>query len=111
LCTPVVNCFYTPGTACGNATVPNCKCLPGYELLDARCQPCKDGFFQSSNSSLPCLPWSKPLSCTTGFLPTNGTRSKDAACVQCQPPPGNSTIKNSGCQWQCNAGFNNTVFR
>ena len=113
-CTPVTNCFYIAGTPCGNATNPNCLCLPGFELLTGQCQPCKAGFFKGANSSLPCTLWNTSQVCGQGYYLANGTRFTNAACLlSCPTPPGNATAKNSvtGCGWGCKAGYNNTVFK
>ncbi len=109
-CTLVANCFYIAGTPCGNATNPNCLCTPGFELIGGQCQQCKAGFFKSTNSSLPCAPWNTSLVCSQGYFSSNGTRFANAACLpSCPIPPGNATVKGMGCQWGCNAGFNNTM--
>ncbi len=109
-CTPIANCFYIPGTPCGNATNPNCLCLPGFELIGNQCQQCRQGTFKSTSSSLPCAAWNTRLTCSPGYFLTNGTRFTDTSCLQCPGSPGNGTMKGSGCQWGCKAGYNNTVF-
>jgi len=110
-CTPVVNCVFIPGTVCGNNTHPNCLCPPGLEISDGQCQQCRPGFFKSTNSTLPCTPWTNNLVCPAGHFVSNGTRFTDMACLECPKPPGNGTVWSPGCQWGCAAGFNRTVFR
>jgi hypothetical protein len=110
----VANCFYIAGTPCGNTTNPNCLCLPGFELVNGQCQPCKAGFFKGTNSSLPCTQWNTLQVCGQGYFMANGTRFTNAACLlSCPTPPGNATGKNSvaGCEWGCKAGYNNTAFK
>ena len=107
-CTPVANCFHVPGTACGNATNPNCLCPPGFELVGNRCQPCKAGFFRSANSSRPCAAWNTATTCAAGHFLSNGTRFADTVCIPCPAPPSNGTPRSAGCQWGCSAGYNRT---
>ena len=111
-CTLISNCFYIPGASCGNTTNPNCLCLPGFELTGGQCQQCRQGFFRSTNSSLPCTQWTSPL-CALGYYLSNGTRFRDSFCVPCPNLfPGNATAKNtSGCSWGCKAGFNYTLLK
>jgi len=109
-CTPIPNCYFVPNTACGNATNPNCLCPPGYELTGGMCQQCRPGFFQRSNSSLPCSQWNTSLVCATGYYFSNGSRFTDTSCIPCPSTPGNTTLRGAGCQWACKAGFNATVF-
>ena len=114
ICAPVVNCVFIPGTMCGNTTNPNCLCPPGLEMSDGQCQQCREGFFKSTNSTLPCNPWTKPRMCPTGqFFTPNGTRFTDAACLRCpaQLPANGIAPSWTECQWGCAAGFNRTVFR
>ena len=107
-CTPVANCFHVPGTACGNATNPNCLCPPGFELVGNQCQPCKAGFFRSANFSRPCAAWNTAATCAAGHFLSNGTRFADTVCIPCPAPPSNGTPRSAGCQWGCSAGYNST---
>jgi hypothetical protein len=108
-CPPVANCFFAPDTPCGNATNPNCTCFQGLELsAEARCQPCKAGFFRSANSPGPCVEWKTAASCAAGHFLSNGTRFSDAVCIPCPAPPNNNTLRSAGCQWGCSAGYNST---
>ena len=109
-CTPVANCVFLPGAACGNSSNPNCVCLPGFELIGRQCQQCKQGFFKSMNTTLPCSQWTL-LPCSNGYFRSNGTRFIDTACLPCPSPPGNSSFKGAACEWGCRVGFNNTVFK
>lgn len=112
-CTLVANCVYVAGSPCGNNTNPNCLCSPGFELIAGQCQQCKPGFFRGLNSSsLPCTPWNTSRVCSPGNFLANGTRFSDSACLPgCPTIPSNSTSKGAGCQWGCNAGYNNTVIK
>jgi hypothetical protein len=49
-----------------------------------------------------------------GLFFSNGTRFTDATCLQCPgllPENAKVARNGTGCQWECNAGFNNTVFQ
>jgi hypothetical protein len=105
----VANCNFIPGASCGNSTNPNCICLPGFELTVGRCQQCKQGFFKSTNSTLPCTQWTSTPACSANYFRSNGTRFSDTVCLPCPNPPANATIKGATCEWGCRAGFNNTV--
>jgi hypothetical protein len=108
-CTPVANCMFLPGTPCGNNSNPNCMCLPGFELIGNQCQQCKQGFFKSTNSTLPCSEWTLSPACSNGYFRSNGTRFINTACLPCPSPPENATLKGTACEWGCSVGFNNTI--
>ncbi len=115
-CPPVANCIYTQTGPCGNSSnAPNCECVAGFEMVDGLCVECLPGFFKNQTNPYQCVQWDPLINCPPDSFAINGTRFQDAACIAlpCSAGelPDNSTSANGteGCEWTCEAGFNNTI--
>ena len=73
------------------ANLSDCKCLPGYEVIQGTCSPCPVGMYKEPYGNVSCSPCP---TCTEGF--SNCTIRYEGGCEDCKNGPQNSEYISPG---------------
>ena len=106
-CAVIYACEYLTNT-CFSGSDPSCLCAAGFEMVGGRCVGCGTGKYKSNQGNAPCATITTPV-CGRGQYLQPGSAYANAVCVDCPVLPPNAAQAPTGCDWTCNAGFDNNA--
>jgi hypothetical protein len=110
-CNAIYACVYDSNKCYANSdpTTPSCQCNPGFEMAGGKCAGCPSRKFKSTRGNGACADFTDTPMCVQGKYLQPGTAFANSACATCPSLPSNARQGLSGCEWSCNAGFDNNT--